>query len=168
MGTLVELKNAIFKKLIGAPGKSLSVDLKTIGDSTDDGELYHTPGVFSKPHDHVIGVAHDINGFNIVVGTHDYKYDKDIDKGEAILYSIDADGNVLSSAKVNKDGKFIVNDGTKYAARKNDAVVVTIPAGTFIVSVSGGLGAAAVGTLNPFDIDVDGIITEGSNVVLLP
>lgn len=115
MGTLTKIKNAVLKELSGAPGKSLSVDLNTIGDSVDNAELYHVPGLYSKPVDETVGVSIDVNGFNIIVATHDYNYDKDIDKGESILYSIDSDGNILSSAYVNKDGEFIVNDGTRSA-----------------------------------------------------
>lgn len=51
------------------------------------------------------------------------------------------------------------------AARKDDAVKVTIPAGTVIVSVSGGGGSPAVGVLNPSDIDITGTITAGSGNV---
>lgn len=51
------------------------------------------------------------------------------------------------------------------AARVGDEVRVTIPAGTFVVAVSGGSGAPAVGTLNPNPIDVDGTIISGSGEV---
>lgn len=62
----------------------------------------------------------------------------------------------------------IINDGTAKTARDGDSVTVTIPANTFIVSVSGGSGAPAVGVLNPTPIDVDGTITNGTDVLLLP
>lgn len=51
------------------------------------------------------------------------------------------------------------------AAREGDTVRVTIPAGTFIVSVAGGSGAPATGALNPTDVEVDGEITSGSSKV---
>lgn len=58
---------------------------------------------------------------------------------------------------VGKDG---VNHSP--AARKNDSVKVTIPAGSFLISCS---GSPAVGVLNPASIDVTGTITAGSGNV---
>jgi len=51
------------------------------------------------------------------------------------------------------------------AARKGDRVRVVIPASSFIVEVSGGSGAPAVGVLNPAEVEVEGEIVEGSSVV---
>lgn len=51
------------------------------------------------------------------------------------------------------------------AAREGDTVRVTIPAGTFIVSVAGGSGGPATGALNPDPVEVDGEITSGSSKV---
>lgn len=59
----------------------------------------------------------------------------------------------------------IGNSDFKKSARKDDDVQVTIPANTFIISVSGGSGAPAVGVLNPAPIDVEGTITKGSDQV---
>lgn len=53
----------------------------------------------------------------------------------------------------------------KDSARVDDAVKVIIPAGTVIVAVSGGSGSPAVGTANATDIELDGVITEGSEKV---
>lgn len=79
---------------------------------------------------------------------------------------------------VMPDSKALDNDGTfvrilglsgpgseAEAARLGDEVRVTIPAGTFIVSVSGGSGSPAVGVLNPTPIDVDGTIITASGEV---
>lgn len=67
---------------------------------------------------------------------------------------------------VTPSGSVLIGaDATKESARKGDAIEAIIPAGTVIVSVSGGSGAPAVGTLNPADIVLDGEITEGSDMV---
>lgn len=89
-----------------------------------------------------------------------------------------SDGIALVGINPGTAGDFLESDGSivrllgtsgagseKFAARKDDPVTVTIPANTFIVSVSGGSGAPAVGVLNPAPIDVDGIITDGSSEV---
>ncbi len=63
------------------------------------------------------------------------------------------------------DGSILIGRAAaKEAARKGDAVEAIIPANTVVVSVSGGGGAPAVGTLNPSDIVLDGEITEGSDL----
>jgi len=115
MSFLAEIKNAIFKIVGLAPGKSVAVNLKTSGGTEDDAELYHVPGILSKPVDGVYGVVIDVAGNNIVVATHDYNLIKSLDKGETFLYCIDGNGNILSSAFVNKDGEFVINDGTRSA-----------------------------------------------------
>ena len=50
-------------------------------------------------------------------------------------------------------------------ARKSDPVDAVIPAGTVIVSISGGSGSPAVGVLNPTAIVLTGEITDGSSIV---
>jgi len=166
VASLAIIKNAIYKAFQGMTGKSLNVDLET--KYSDDAELYGQSGVYHKPVDGTMGVKIDVNGNNIVIATHNYSLDKDVEAGETLLYCIDDTGAVLSSCLLNESGEFVVNDGTRDAARKDDAVRVTIPAGTFIVSVSGGSGSPAVGVLNPNPIDVDGTIIEGTNKVKFP
>lgn len=70
---------------------------------------------------------------------------------------IDKNGNVKIEAK----GDLVLNDGSKGAARKDDSVEVTIPAGSFIVAV----GGAGTGTPNPNPVKVQGKITAGSGTV---
>jgi phage baseplate assembly protein gpV len=70
---------------------------------------------------------------------------------------IDGDGNV----KIDAAGDVVINGGSKGAARQDDAVEVTIPAGTFITTVSG----SAVGTPNPAPVKVQGTITAASGTV---
>lgn len=53
-------------------------------------------------------------------------------------------------------------NATKEVARKTDSIKAIIPAGTVIVSVSGGGGSPAVGTPNLTDIELTGEITNGS------
>jgi phage baseplate assembly protein gpV len=70
---------------------------------------------------------------------------------------IDKDGNVKIEAK----GDVVINDGDKGAARKDDTVEVTIPAGSFITTVAG----QATGTPNPAPVKVQGKITSASGTV---
>ncbi len=115
MAALATIKNAIFSLFQGAPGKSMNVDLQTIGDNADDAELYFLPGFFSRPHDGETGVVIDVQGLNIVIATNNYKLDISIDKGEGLIFSYDVDGNILSSAKCDKNGNFVVNAGARKA-----------------------------------------------------
>lgn len=113
MPKLATLKNAVYRLFQGQPGKSLNVDLQTEGNSADDGEHYHLPGFFSRPQDGLTGVVIDVKGLNIIIATHDYKLDISIDKGEAFIFSYDADGNILSSVKCDKNGKVVVKNNTE-------------------------------------------------------
>lgn len=112
---LVKIKNPQYKNSQGVEGKSLNVDLETKGQNTDDGELYHLPGVYSKPHEDESGVVAQVGNDNIVIATHNYKLDKDVDKGNILLYSIDSTGTVKGSCLLNQNGEFIVNDGSRSA-----------------------------------------------------
>lgn len=124
MATLTKIKNAIISTITGAPGKSMKVDTEGLGKSSDDAELYHLPGIFSRPHDDVQGVNIDVNGLNIIIATHDYKLDKSLDKGEAIIYSVNASGTILSSVLLNNNSEVVVNDGTDYAVAFEDLKTV--------------------------------------------
>lgn len=53
----------------------------------------------------------------------------------------------------------------KFAARIDDEVQVEIPANSFVVEVTGGAGAPAVGIKNPLAVYVNGIITSASGEV---
>lgn len=79
-------------------------------------------------------------------------------KGDSV---IKADGNIEITAK----GDVKINNGSKGVARQDDTVEVTIPASTFIVAVSGGATAPAVGTPNPAPVTVQGKITSASGTV---
>lgn len=80
---------------------------------------------------------------------------------------IDADGNVIIEAKGDvtlKGGEVKINDGSKGAARQDDSVEVTIPANSFIVSVTPGTGGAA-GKPNLSPVKVQGKIISSSGSV---
>jgi phage gp45-like len=113
MPKIATILNAVKKKFTGAPGDSLSVDLDMHG--ADDAEFYHLSGIFSKPQDGAVGVVVDAGGQNIVVASHDYRLNIVVDKGETIIYSYGSGGVVLASAKFGKDGKVVINEGSKSA-----------------------------------------------------
>jgi phage baseplate assembly protein gpV len=69
---------------------------------------------------------------------------------------IDKNGNV----KIDAKGNVVLNDGSQGAARQDDSVEVTIPPGSFIVTVAGGTG-----TPNPNPVKVQGKITSASGSV---
>jgi len=71
---------------------------------------------------------------------------------------VDKNGNV----KIKGKSDIVVNKGSKGAARKNDPVEVTIPAGTFIIAAA---GAGVTGTQNPNPVKVQGKITSASGTV---
>ncbi|MBZ5724656.1 MAG: phage baseplate assembly protein V [Acidobacteriia bacterium] len=78
---------------------------------------------------------------------------------------IDKNGNVTIEASGTvkvKGNDVVVNDGSKGAARQDDAVEVTIPSGSFIVAVA---GAGATGTPNAAPVKVQGKITSASGSV---
>jgi len=75
-----------------------------------------------------------------------------MDSGTKI--EIDENGNV----NVESAGDVVINNGSKGAARKDDQVEVTIPAGTFLT-------AAQAGVPNAAPVKVQGKITSASGTV---
>jgi phage gp45-like len=74
-------------------------------------------------------------------------------------FTFTADGSFIGNLKLGSAG------ASKGVARQGDTVDVTIPANSFIVSVSGGGGAPAVGLLNPAPVHVTGVVNSSSATV---
>lgn len=85
-----------------------------------------------------------------------------VEEGKNLRLTTSGSGSIVIESGDVKIGS---ENASKEAARKTDAVDAVIPAGTVIVSVSGGSGSPAVGVLNPTDITLIGEITAGSGTV---
>lgn len=135
-------------------------------DDVQPVEYMNAPGDNTiPPMGSIVTVLNAGRSWKIAVAANDGKdFDASLNECERYFYSKDE----AAKLKLLNNGTVTVNDGSTEAARNGDAVRVTIPAGTFIVSVSGGSGSPAVGVLNPAPIDVDGTIIEGTNEVLFP
>lgn len=175
MAETAKLKNARIEKFQGAPGESMLVDFAAYGDNTDDAEFFNLPGSIGRPQDGEIGIKVDASGINIVIGSHNYKIDfSGLEKGEHQIFSYDADGNILSSAKCNKNGEFVINDGTKETARKGDTVkLIMSPADVSTLAAA----LLTTGAFTPSGLPpvpsagasfTGGEITTGTDKVLLP
>lgn len=156
--------------------KILKTKIENFVIATVQARINYTPGatLFSPsgddspplPDDKALIVQKDGSGKYAVIGT--LNISQGADAGEKILYSRDSDGAVQAKIHLKADGTISINGGSTKTARDGDPVTVTIPAGSFIVSVSGGSGSPAVGVLNPTPVDVDGTITDGTDEVLMP
>jgi phage gp45-like len=115
MSFFAKIKNAVFSQEDDAPGSSITVDVENTGDNFDDAEMYQMPGFFAKPQDGLQAVVLEIAGQNIVIATQDYKFNKNIDKGNVLIYSYDGDGNIKGEIEINQSGEIVINEGTKSA-----------------------------------------------------
>jgi len=116
MVSIVKMLNAVKKTFQNAPGESISVD--TIGRNGSQGsaELYTLPGIISLPQDEEFGIVKNVKGVNIVIATNNYKLNIVLEKGETQVFSADANGQVLGTLKLDKDGKAIFHKGERSAA----------------------------------------------------
>jgi hypothetical protein len=112
------IRNARLEQSQGAPGKSLIVDIDSHG--SDNSEFYQIPGIFHKPQDDTEVVIVDCSGNNIAIAGHDYKFDEEIEKGETLIYSVDAAGVLKGKILIDKTGNIILNDGTDFAVAYTD------------------------------------------------
>jgi len=106
---IVTIENAKVKD------NGIESDVEGFGGTEDDTNIFGITGVKSLPHDGETGVMIDAKGENYVVGTNNYNINITLDKGEIVIYSSDSSGNILSNARCNKDGEFVVNDGDRSA-----------------------------------------------------
>jgi phage gp45-like len=138
------------------------------GDGLDgegiDGQIGWHFGFYSRPRDGFTGVVAKLGGgaSSLLFAFRDKQYEIALEKGEVAMVSaagarhlLDKDGNIKTDAASGKD--IVFNGGTNPVGRKGDAVKVTIPIGTVIVSVSGG-----VGTSNASPIVLNGTIDAGA------
>jgi len=150
LAKIVIIKNARLEQFQGAPGKSILVDTDSHG--TDDAELYQQSGIYSKPQDGLTGVVIDCMGNNLVIGTHDYNFDEDIEKGETLIFSYNNNGVLQGKIKIDINGNIIINNGTKSAvshAELNTALQLMVTAfNTALGTKQDGSGTAGVVTLD--------------------
>ena len=168
MAKIAILRNSRLETFQGTTGKLHNVDIQHHG--TDDAELYQQSGIYSRPQDGVSGVVIDCSNNNIVIASHDYKFDETIEKGETLIYSYDDSGVLQGKILIGIDGKITINNGTKEAARKDDAISSLIADDSVFWTWIAAAGAylSGVGVTAPIPTSLTGKITTGSDEVLLP
>ncbi len=161
-------------KLVDDSLKYQQLQLQLLADEVQDGVEHFQPyGLTWVPPKGAealflsVGGARN-GGVAILAGNRELR-PKSLAEGEIALYTRDglrlyakADKSLELTADALRIGS---SDASKGAARKGDSVKVTIPANTFVISVTGGSGAPAVGVPNPAPIDVTGTVTSGSGKV---
>lgn len=104
MTFIAKILKATFQKENGVPGKSIDVDLETVGSNGDDAEQSYPAGIMGLPHKDIQGVGIKVDGQNIIVSNFNYGFDKDIDNGSTMLYGYDESGKVKSYVLADADG----------------------------------------------------------------
>ena len=166
---LLQIESTTIGKFPGdVTGDSIIATASGSAEKGETAQVFGQAGLITNPSKNNVGLRINKGSLDIIIGTMNYTIPLPANQGETLLYSTDEDGAIKGKCYIDDQGVFTFNDGTKEAARNGDKVTVTIPTGTFIVSVSGGSGSPAVGVLNPSPIDVDGTIKEGTSEVLFP
>jgi hypothetical protein len=109
-------------------------------------------------------------GYQIAISSTD-DLTPEVDSGEKELYSTDGSSK-LAKLKLNLDSEIVMNDGTIYAARKDDPTLVdTITDNAFIswiATVSAFINGITPGTIPIVPTTITGKINDGTDKVLLP
>jgi phage gp45-like len=113
VASLVEIVKTTLKKIQGAPGKSLVATVNGIGGTAADMEVYSSPGVFGRPIAGTQNVELTVGGMKIIVASHNYSLQKDIDTGETVLYSMDSSGALCATVHCKVDGTIVVENQTE-------------------------------------------------------
>ena len=143
--------------------KTVAIIAETRKGYNQKGILYNSSGEDSPPvkDDKIVILKVDGSGKGVIVGV--FNETQGVKPGEKIFYARDENGKIKSKIYMLGNGKILIKDDGKEAARKTDKVKIKIPANTFIVSVSG----QAVGTPNPVEMEFEGEITSGSGNVYI-
>tara|TARA_Y100001973_G_scaffold98240_1_gene155532 strand:+ start:125 stop:706 length:582 start_codon:yes stop_codon:yes gene_type:complete len=161
-------------KLANESTKLRELQLILAGEATPDDYQHFEPfGFSSSPLAGSEALVLNLGGDKttpLVLCVADRRYRLALEAGEVMIYD---DGGAF--IKLSKNG-IVLQPKTgnpielgagaaKAVGRVGDSVEVTIPAASFITSVTGGSGAPAVGVPNAAPITLNGTITAGSSVV---
>ena len=140
---LIKIISTTYKRLTGAPGKSLNCNVSGLGES--ECELYSVPGIFAKPADETIGLQINLEFGRIIFATHNYKLNKDINTGETLIYSIDNNGNLKAQGHFDKNGNIILNEGTNSAVK---FIPLNLALQNMVTAINANLTATATAITN--------------------
>lgn len=145
------------------PVRLLQVELTDIED-VQTCELFTQAGDDNNPPDSAFALVLDVSdALKIVVAVSD-GLEPECDQGERELYSQE-DGEKKARAKLQKDGKFVMNLGERMVARKDDEIIITPETDPkFFVLMTGLAGLLGV---DP-PTSVTGKVNDGETTVRVP
>jgi hypothetical protein len=153
------------EKLGKADGDSIIATTSGDADRAYDAEVYAAHGIVSRPSKKTKGLRIRLGSLSIIFAAYTYGVDPPANPGATKVYATDADGVEQATHLLNSDGVHTINEGTKEAARKGDAVQsVATDDATFWAWVSAVSTYCSV-TPPP---SLTGKITQGTEEVLLP
>lgn len=153
-----------------ADGPSVVATAAGDADRDLDAEVFATHGIISRPSSKTRAIRFRIGRLSIVIAAYTYGVEPPANPGATKLYATDAAGAEQGSHLIDNDGTHKLNEGTKEAARKGDAIQSTAADDptfwtwlTAAAAVLAGLGVAV-----PTPTSLTGKITQGTSEVLLP
>lgn len=153
-----------------ADGDSVVATTSGDADRAYDAEVYAAHGIVSRPSKATRGIRIRLGSLSIIIAAYTYGVDPPKNPGATKLYATDADGVEQGSHLIDSDGKHKINDGTKQAARKGDAVQSSPAddAAFWTWVAAAGTVLAGLGVTAPPPTSLTGKITAGTEEVLLP
>lgn len=170
MFSLVSIESSAIETLGKAEGPSVIATASGDAARGYDAEVYSAHGVVSRPSKKTKGIRLQLGKLSIILAAYTYGVDPPENAGETKVYSTDAAGVEQGTHLIQDDGVHVLNDGTKEAARKGDAIQSAATDDpdfwAWIAAAAAVLAGLGV-TLNP-PTSLTGKITEGTSEVLLP
>lgn len=116
--SLLEIESTLIEEYAGdTKGKSIVVTAKGTAEKGETAQQYGQHGLISNPAKNTIGLRLTQGSLDIIIAGLNYSVPLPENPGETILFSTDAEGNLLSKLYLDKDGNFIFNDGEDFAVR---------------------------------------------------
>lgn len=161
MGRMSIIKELLFKVKGSAPGKAIVLKTRSAGAQERETEHYQLHGIASGTTPDARGIEVSIGtAGRVIVATHNYNLEVEVEAGQTKIYSTTADGKTLKSL-INLDinGNIDLNGDSDFAVAFNDLKsgfdALKSDHNTFLTHVHGPAGTPAVPPAIPSTASID-------------
>lgn len=160
MGKMSIVKELLYKKKGSAPGKSIVLKTRSAGDQERETEHYQLHGISSgtTPDSRAVEVSTGTAG-RVIIATHNYNLEVEVEAGQTKIYSTSADGKTLKSViDLDVDGNILLNGDSKTFVTHSE---LNTALQTFVTALNTNLAAKldGGGTAGVLTIDISSAAT---------
>jgi len=125
MNRLYTIVKTLFATLRKAPGDAVVVQVESEAGENRELEYYQLPGIASGPTPEDRAATVNLQGYRVVVGSHNYRVGVEVESGQTRIYSTPSDGSaVKGEVDLQTDGTITAkNDGGNEVEINSDGTI---------------------------------------------